>query len=83
MPNPNQIILCNLTLKTIKRKGEQVKTVILKDTIFSYPESGERNKLDYNKMEDRKLIHRAGLKESVLIEKVEVISYHGFKNQVK
>lgn len=77
----NEITLSNLTLKTIKQKGKKVKEVILKEVVFSYPESGKRERLFYSNIDDRRIIHRAGMKEDLLIVKVEVISRHGFKNK--
>lgn len=77
---PNQIVLCNLHLKTIKRKGHTVKELILKDTVFAYGETGKQELLDYNKIEDRRIIHRTGLKEDLIITNIDVISTHGFRN---
>lgn len=77
---PNQIGLCNLYLKTVNKKGCRVRELILKDTVFAYGESGKQELLEYNKIEDRRIICRTGLKEDLIITNIDVISTHGFRN---
>lgn len=71
-----EIVFCDLHLKT--KKG---KKIVLNEVVFSHPYNHIKTELKVGNYDDVRTIHKTGLDEDLIIEKVEVIKSLGFKHK--
>jgi hypothetical protein len=79
--NPGEIVYARITTQTIGRKGKPAKLLTAPPIVYAASWDGYSPALTYTSREDRMTIGKFGVKEDLVIVKMEVISRHGYRNK--